>query len=158
MYRYLCVYLLYMYRYKTYIMYNDMYYSIVLYYCVYIYVLNQASGRLPQLGPGATYAHPRELLSTLGHSCLCLTQHPADQWLVREALLHGWFVRSCGSLAWVVGFFFLPNMYTMYMGIIIIHFGNPCYPTSKKLVVCGKMLFLLMVKLWNSDASSCLLC
>ena len=58
--------------------------------CVDMYIVNQPSGQLLQR-PGATYAHPRELLSTLGHSCLCLTQHPADQWLVREAVLQWWF-------------------------------------------------------------------
>lgn len=46
------------------------------------------------LRDGATYAHPRELLSTLGHSCLCLTQHPADQWLVREMGIPGALVQE----------------------------------------------------------------
>ncbi|CAE8688094.1 unnamed protein product [Polarella glacialis] len=45
---------------------------------------------------GATYAHPRELLSTLGHGCLRLTERPAtaDQFLVREVGLPGQLVKE----------------------------------------------------------------
>ena len=43
---------------------------------------------------GATYVHPREILSTLGHNCLCLTQRPADQWLVREMGISGSVVQE----------------------------------------------------------------
>ncbi|CAK9117732.1 unnamed protein product [Durusdinium trenchii] len=46
------------------------------------------------LRDGATYVHPRELLSTLGHGCLCLTQRPADQWLVREMGIPGPLVQE----------------------------------------------------------------
>ncbi|CAJ1353698.1 unnamed protein product, partial [Effrenium voratum] len=69
------------------------------------------------LRDGATYVHPRELLSTLGHGCLCLTERKADQWLVREMGLPGAVVRelaepgmrcnyggqSCGALHALVG-------------------------------------------------------
>lgn len=43
---------------------------------------------------GATYGHPRELLSTLGHGCLRLSERPADQWLVREIGLPGALVQE----------------------------------------------------------------
>eukprot|EP00931_Biecheleriopsis_adriatica_P110915 TRINITY_DN85236_c0_g1_i1.p1 TRINITY_DN85236_c0_g1~~TRINITY_DN85236_c0_g1_i1.p1 ORF type:complete len:605 (-),score=101.80 TRINITY_DN85236_c0_g1_i1:140-1954(-) len=46
------------------------------------------------LHDGATYAHPRELLSTLGHGCLRLTERAADQWLVRELELPGQLVQE----------------------------------------------------------------
>ncbi|CAE7681273.1 Fructose-bisphosphate aldolase 1, chloroplastic [Symbiodinium microadriaticum] len=46
------------------------------------------------LRDGAAYAHPRELLSTLGHSSLHLTQRHADTWLVREMSIPGPIVQE----------------------------------------------------------------
>eukprot|EP00439_Symbiodinium_sp_Y106_P076409 s2156_g15.t1 len=46
------------------------------------------------LRDGAAYAHPRELLSALGHSSLHLTQRHADKWLVREMSIPGPIVQE----------------------------------------------------------------
>jgi len=42
------------------------------------------SGLYRALNDGATFAHPREVLSTIGHSCLQLSERLAGQWLIRD--------------------------------------------------------------------------
>ncbi|CAE8612631.1 unnamed protein product [Polarella glacialis] len=86
------------------------------------------------LRDGATYAHPRELLSTLGHGCLRLTERPADQFLVREVGLPGQLVKELAE----------PGMRANYggQGCDILHAfvglvsicGGIC---SKCFAVCG---------------------
>mmetsp|Transcript_59966 Transcript_59966/g.118951 ORF Transcript_59966/g.118951 Transcript_59966/m.118951 type:complete len:575 (-) Transcript_59966:54-1778(-) len=54
----------------------------------------KSSGLYKALADGASFAHPREVLSTIGHSCLQLSGRLAGQWLIRDLRLPRRMIRE----------------------------------------------------------------